>query len=162
MPRIALTNDRWGFASQCFVCEPANATGLQIPFFHDEEAQIVVAQFTLSAAFSGAPNYVHGGISLAILDEAMAWATIAVAGKFAVTKTTTTTFERPIRIGMAHTVEARVTEQGALLLLTEATILDAKNRVCALASAEFVPLDLRQATAAIGEVGDSHSGFVRP
>ena len=36
-----LTNDRWGYESNCFVCEARNASGLQIPF-HLEDADDVV------------------------------------------------------------------------------------------------------------------------
>lgn len=30
-----LHNEDWGFDSNCFVCEPRNDGGLQIPFHHD-------------------------------------------------------------------------------------------------------------------------------
>ncbi len=74
-----LENARWGFESNCFVCEPRNDAGLRIPFFHDEASATVTATFTLDDRFSGAPSYLHGGVLLAVLDEAMAWATIALA-----------------------------------------------------------------------------------
>ena len=91
MALVALTNDRWGFRSKCFVCEPANPTGLRIPFFHDDAGGLVRADFTL----------------------------------------------------------------------TEARILDGKDRVCAQADATFVPLDAAQAAAAVGTtVGGPDSAFV--
>ena len=161
MTREPLTNDRWGFASQCFVCEAKNPTGLRIPFFHDTEAGLVVADFTLTEAFSGAPNYVHGGVVLAILDEAMAWATIALLAKFAVTTRTTTTFARPIRVGAEHRVEASVTDNDEGAIATEARIFDVQGRLCATANATFAALDLRQATSAIGStVTGADASFV--
>ena len=48
----ALTNDQWGFASHCFVCEPTNEAGLRIPFFHDEATDRVTADVTLDDRFS--------------------------------------------------------------------------------------------------------------
>lgn len=42
----ALTNERWGFESNCFVCEPRNDTGLRIPFFHDAASGTVTAMPT--------------------------------------------------------------------------------------------------------------------
>jgi len=45
----------------------------------------VFAEFELDADYSGAPTLVHGGVTLALLDEAMSWATIALGGKFAYT-----------------------------------------------------------------------------
>ena len=99
MALTRLHNEDWGFASNCFVCEPRNDGGLRIPFHHDSDRDVVVASFTLDDTFSGAPSYVHGGVSLAVLDEAQAWATIAVAGRFAVTTETTTRFLRPVLVG---------------------------------------------------------------
>lgn len=151
MSTIELDNAQWGFESSCFVCERTNERGLRIAFAHDPQADAVVADFTLDAAFSGAPSYVHGGIVLAVLDEAMAWATIAVAHKFAMTRETTTRFDRPVRIDRPHRVEAHVVAVADDLLHTEATIRDAKARLCATAQASFVPLGDAQAARAIGE-----------
>jgi acyl-coenzyme A thioesterase PaaI-like protein len=74
---IAIHNEDWGFESNCFVCEPKNGHGLRIPFFHDTDTDVVFADFELGRDFSGAPSLVHGGLLLAVLDEAMAWACIA-------------------------------------------------------------------------------------
>ena len=73
----------------------------------------MVATFSLGDRFSGAPSYVHGGVTLAVLDEAMAWAAIAIGGKFAVTAETTTRFLRPVLVGKTYRVEARLTSQTA-------------------------------------------------
>ncbi len=157
-----LENARWGFESNCFVCERRNDAGLRIPFEHDEEADSVRASFTLDDRFSGAPTYVHGGVVLAVLDEAMSWATIAVGGVFAVTSETSTRFLRPVRVGRDHTVEARVDEAADDRLATSATILDAKGRVCAEAQATFVPLGPAQAVDAIGaELTEDDARYVR-
>ena len=99
-----LTNAGWGFETNCFVCEPSNPLGLRVQYFHDEEAEVVSAEFTLGVEHSGAPHYVHGGVLLAILDEAMAWAAIAIGGRFAVVQSTATTFDRPVRIDEPHRV----------------------------------------------------------
>src|SRR5262249_52972511 len=94
-----LTNDAWGVPANCFVCGPRNGAGLRIRFHHDTVDEVVVADFVLDERFSGAPRFVHGGVVLAVLDEAMAWATIALVRRFAVTVETTTRFERPVKIG---------------------------------------------------------------
>ena len=44
MARIRLHNDDLGYESNCFVCEASNEAGLRIPFFHDTEREMVVAQ----------------------------------------------------------------------------------------------------------------------
>ena len=162
----ALTNDRWGFASNCFVCEAGNDAGLRIPFFHNEDTATVTATFELDDRFSGAPSYVHGGLQLAVLDEAMAWATIAVAGRWAVTGETTTRFSHPVRVGRTYTVTARITSEitdDATTLTAAATITDAKDRPCAEASATFVVLGEAQAVEATGAaLTNGDNTFVRP
>jgi uncharacterized protein (TIGR00369 family) len=147
---VRLHNETWGFDSNCFVCEPKNQLGLRIPFHHDQERDIVVAEFTLDKTFSGAPTLVHGGVTLAILDEAQSWATIAVAKKFAVTGETTSRFHRPVRLDKPYRVEARVDEHGSEKLRTSATILDHKDRACVESEATFIVLSEAEAAEAIG------------
>jgi uncharacterized protein (TIGR00369 family) len=159
-----LTNARWGFTSSCFVCEASNPAGLRLPFFHDETAGEVVAEFTLGARFSGAPNYLHGGIVLSVLDEAMAWAAIAIAGQWAVTRETSTRFERPVRVDRPHRVRARIepSSTAGSDLAASAEILDGRDRICATARASFTPLGAAQALDAIGEAIDpAHRSFLR-
>lgn len=159
-----LSNERWGIETNCFVCEPRNEAGLRIPFFHDEAAGTVSATFTLDNRFSGAPAYVHGGVLLAVLDEAMAWAAIAVAHRWAVTGETTTRFEHPVRVGREYAVTARIADALAdsSTLAAAAVITDAKDRVCATASATFVVLgDAQAADAAGADVSALGPEFVR-
>jgi uncharacterized protein (TIGR00369 family) len=150
-----LHNEDWGFETNCFVCEPRNAGGLRIPFHHDDDLAAVVATFSLDATFSGAPSYVHGGVSLAVLDEAQAWATIALGGKLAVTAETTTRFERPVLVGETYRVEARLTDQDDARITTEGQILDQKGRACAISAATFVVLGAAQAVEATGATADA-------
>lgn len=134
----ALTNDDWGFTSNCFVCEARNDAGLRIPFFHDTESDVVFAEFELDQRFSGAPTWAHGGVSFAICDEAMAWAAIAIHGKWAVTRTSSASFERPIVIGERYRCEARVGDHDDERVATSATIRSARSgRACVTTTAEM-------------------------
>ncbi|CAN5567842.1 hypothetical protein BH20ACT2_BH20ACT2_13070 [soil metagenome] len=150
MARIRLHNETWGFDSNCFVCEPKNPMGMALPFFHDDQADTVVADFTLGAEFSGAPSYVHGGVTLAVLDEAQAWATIALAGKFAVTTETTTRFKRPVLVGEPYSVTARITDQTADVITTSAEVRNAAGERCADTTAVFTVLSAATAVDALG------------
>jgi acyl-coenzyme A thioesterase PaaI-like protein len=162
VPIEPLDASRFGFDSRCFVCEPANPRGLQIPFFHDTDAEVVFATFELPAEFSGAPTLVHGGVTLALVDEAMSWATIALGEKFAYTGETSARFEWPVRLGRPYRVEARLVDRAARRMTTEAVVLDGKGRSCVTASATMVVLDLGQAAAAIGtEVTGDDATFTR-
>lgn len=161
MARSRLHNETWGFDSNCFVCEPRNARGLQIPFFHDDEAGTVVADFTLDDTFSGAPTFVHGGVTLAVLDEAQAWATIAVGGKFAVTAETSTRFRQPVVVDGAYEVVARITEQTERRIATAAEVRSADGTLCAETTATFVVLSPAKAVEALGgDHADRHGDYL--
>ncbi|WP_436793789.1 PaaI family thioesterase [Actinospongicola halichondriae] len=159
--KTRLTNEQWGFSSNCFVCEPANGAGLRIPFFHDHERDIVTAEFELTDAFSGAPSYVHGGVSLAVLDEVQAWATIAVAGKFAVTTRTSAEFLRPVRVGKTYTLEGEVVSVDGDTIATVGRILDPRGEVRVQSEATFLVLSAAIAADAIGEVSGDDTAFLR-
>lgn len=161
MPVHALDDLSFGFATGCFVCDPKNERGLRIPFFHDDEAHLVTADFTLDEDFSGAPRFVHGGLVLTLLDEAMAWATIAIAEQFAVVKESTTTFRRPVKVGEPHRVEAQITGQAGKDIDASARVLDAKGRRCAQANGRFVVLSERMARAAIGADLGANTRYLR-
>ena len=162
MTRERLSNERWGFSSNCFVCEPTNAVGLRQPFFHDTEADLVVADVELGTAHSGAPSYVHGGVQLALLDEAMAWAAIAVAKRFAVTASFTSTFHHPLKIDRRYRLEASIDERTDTTLTASARISDDQGRLRTSASATLVVLSPAQAVDAGAELGSSTDGFTRP
>lgn len=145
-----LENSRWGFESNCFVCEEKNTAGLGLEFFADADEGAVVADFSLDQRFSGAPSYVHGGVVLAVLDEAMAWATIALAGSFAVTKETTTRFRAPVHVDGSYRVRAEVEQDDGKQLQCRAEVTDGDGVLCATASATFVALGPAQALDALG------------
>jgi acyl-coenzyme A thioesterase PaaI-like protein len=162
VPVEPLVAGRFGFASECFVCNPGNERGLRVPFFHDTDADVVFTEFTLDEHFSGAPTYVHGGATLALLDEAMAWAAIAIGGKFAVTHETSARFDWPVRVGRPYRLEARIAGRDEKRMRAGAVVLDGKGRRCVTAESTMVVLDLDQAADASGVVieGDD-TRFVR-
>jgi acyl-coenzyme A thioesterase PaaI-like protein len=162
VPVERLENSRWGFGSSCFVCEPSNARGMQVPFSHDTDGGVVFAEFTLGAEFSGAPTYVHGGATLALIDEGMSWATIALSEKFAFTRATQATFDWPVRVDRPYRLEVRVVDEDERRIVTEAVVLDAKRRPCVTARAEMAVLSSAQAVDALGfEPGADEARYLR-
>ncbi len=157
-----LHNTAFGFPSECFACDPDNPVGLRLSFVHDDEADVVTADFTLGPAYSGAPRFVHGGLLLAILDEAMAWAAIALAERFAVVQSTATTFDRPVRIDEPHRVEASVSDRTDTAVTARASVADAGGRICAEARARLVVMSSAAAGAAIGPVTGADIRYLRP
>jgi acyl-coenzyme A thioesterase PaaI-like protein len=157
-----LSGERFGFDTRCFVCDGENVRGMQVPFYEDTDAQLVFADFTLDEHFSGAPTLVHGGATLALIDEGMSWATIAIGGKFAFTRETSASFDWPIRLGRPYRLEVRLTERDERRMITEAQVLDAKGRACVSARAVMSILDIGQAADAIGtEIEGGNTRYVR-
>ena len=151
---MRLHNNDWDYETNCFVCEPTNGAGLQIPFFHDRAGERVVADFSLGDAFSGAPTMIHGGISLAVLDEAMAWACIAVGQRWAMTTETISRFERPIMVDRPYRVEASIVDQQDAVIRTRAAITfehKGETKQCATADASFTVLGEAHVTRLTGD-----------
>lgn len=98
----------FGFATNCFVCQPTNAAGLRLTYVHDDERNVAVAQHTFGTEHSGAPSLVHGGVIAAVCDDAMAWAAIATTGQFALTAETRLTYLLPVPIDQELTITGRL------------------------------------------------------
>ena len=156
-----LTNDDWGLASSCFVCEARNDAGLQLELWADDEAGEVWTEFSLDAVFSGAPTLVHGGISLAILDEVQAWAVIALAGSWAVTVETSARFPKPVRIDTTYRAVGTVVEHDGDRLVTAGRIETPKGLVCVTSSAVFQAVGEAQAVRFSGaEVSPENARYL--
>ncbi|WP_018680532.1 PaaI family thioesterase [Actinokineospora enzanensis] len=123
--------------TDCFVCSASNEHGLRIPFTYDDEAELVTAEMTFGIEHSGAPTYVHGGLSLAVLNESMAWAVVATTRGFAITIAMNSEFHRPLRIGTTYRVEARVTGSEPNLRHAEATLRNPSEDPCVTTTATF-------------------------
>ncbi|MFN2606798.1 MAG: PaaI family thioesterase [Acidimicrobiales bacterium] len=157
----ALENAAFGFPTACFVCDPDNSSGLRLTFTHDDETAVVASEFTLGPGYSGAPRFVHGGLVLAILDEAMAWAAIAVAGRFALSRTSKAGFRRPVLVGVPHRVEATVDEADDDAVRARARVLNPAGKRCAEASGRLVVLTAEAARSAIGADVGASSHYLR-
>ena len=149
MPRKPLTNT-FGFGSLCFVCDQDNAGGMRQQFFLDDGLSRVVADFTPAAEHSGAPNYTHGGASMAVLDDAMAWAVIALKERFGITRKCEVDFIRPVMIGATHDVQAWVESFEDRALVARAEMRNADGKLCVASKATYIVMTLDEAQNAIG------------
>lgn len=123
----------------CFGCSTANHRGLGLVFQRGEG--VVEAQATLDHSFAGYDGLVHGGIVSTLLDEAMGWAILELAGRFAVTRSLTVDFRRPVWIDRPLTVRAHMAgEQADGALRVEAGIVDVRGRLLASAVGIWVPV----------------------
>jgi uncharacterized protein (TIGR00369 family) len=119
-------------------------------FFYDDDLERVVGEFTPTPDHSGAPNYAHGGASMAVLDDAMAWAIIAVRQRFGLSHRVEVDFLRPVLIGWSYSVEAWVESLEGRSLYARGEIRDHKGRVCVSARGKYTVMTLEEAEEAIG------------
>ena len=155
-----LTNDRWDYESNCFVCEPTNPVGLQIPFSLTDDRHAVTAEFNLGSQHSSAPALVHSGVCLAILNEAQQWAVVAIAARWALTRSTECTFDGGVLIDHRHLVSARVTDIGHKLVHTEASILDEGGVELARSHSSFTIVGIIDFDQHGHGLDPSHSGLL--
>ena len=125
---------------KCFGCGQQNPIGLKLRF--RTEGESVRAEFTPSGVHEGYPGYLHGGITCALLDEAMGWAAYNLSsGALAVTARVQIKFRRPLLIGESLTVAASITRKSTRHLWTKATIKRRDGKVAAEATAIMVISD---------------------
>lgn len=161
MARTLLDNEAWDFGTNCFVCEPRNTRGLGVPFYLDGEAGRVVAGFTPETHHSGAPAFAHGGVSMALVDEGMAWAVIAIARRFGITRKAETTFVRPVKVGEPHAVSCWIESQEGHDLVARGEITDSRGKTCVAVRAEFYVMTKEEAAVALGAQSQQASGYTR-
>ena len=125
---------------KCFGCGQQNPMGLKLRF--RTEGEKVIAEFTPCAVHEGYPGYLHGGITCALLDEAMGWAAYHLSsGALAVTARVQIKFRRPLLIGEPLTVTASITRRSTRHLWTEATVKRKDGKPAAEATAIMVVSD---------------------
>ena len=59
--------------SACYVCGPKNSVGLHVPFTRDGERG-ARGEYVARAEHCGWPGMLHGGVTFALMDEALAYA----------------------------------------------------------------------------------------
>ena len=104
----------------CYVCGPQNPLGLQVKFVPDGEKG-TRAEYTARAEHCGWPGLLHGGISFALMDEALAYA-LYMQGLYGVTAKVETRFRAPIAVGSELIVRAWTLEQRRNLVDARAEI----------------------------------------
>jgi len=119
----------------CFACGPENPIGLHLQFELDGDG--VVSRTTLKAESQGWKDVAHGGIVMALLDEAMAHAA-GFAGHRGMTASVNVRFRKPVPIGAPIELRGKVMWQRRNVLGLEASVLDANGVTLAHADGHFV------------------------
>jgi acyl-coenzyme A thioesterase PaaI-like protein len=119
----------------CFACGPTNPIGMHVHF--DRDGDDVVSRLSLAPVYQGWRGIAHGGIVMALLDEAMAHAA-GFAGHRGVTAAVNVRFRKPVPLEAPIEVRGRVTWQRRNVLGVQGWILDAGGDVLARAEGSFV------------------------
>lgn len=92
----------------CFVCGSSNPNGIGLNWFSDN-LNTIYSEFRLDKSQQGPPGFAHGGVSAAILDEAMGAAVWRSGFNVAVVNLEIT-YKQPLPLGPMLKLEARFTE----------------------------------------------------
>jgi len=104
----------------CYVCGHANPIGMRVRFVRDGE-QGSRAQYVSRIEHDGWPGVLHGGVTFALMDEAVAYA-LFFQGIRGVTARVETSFKRPIRTGTALLVRAWMLDRKRKLITAKAEV----------------------------------------
>lgn len=121
----------------CFACGPSNPIGMHLHFDRATDAEGVLARVTLAPHYQGWRGIAHGGIVMALLDEAMAHAA-GFAGHRGVTATVNVRFRKPVPLEQPIVVRGRVTWQRRNVLGVEGNVFDGNGTLLAHAEGSFV------------------------
>jgi len=131
------TNDVPFDDGNCFACGPDNPIGMHVHFERAQDSDGVRARCTLGPQYQGWRGIAHGGIVMALLDEAMAHAA-GFAGHRGVTAAVNVRFRRPVPLEEPIEVRGRVAWQRHRVLGVEAAVFDAAENLLAQADGRFV------------------------
>lgn len=121
---------------RCFACGPENEIGLRLRFERIDDDG-VRARTALRSDFQGWQGIAHGGVALALLDEAMAHAAGA-AGHRGVTASMNARFRKPVPLGAPLEIEGRVKWMRRNVLELHASVCDENGTVLVEAEGRFV------------------------
>lgn len=119
----------------CFACGPENPIGLHLEF--EAHGDGVRSRTTLKPESQGWKAVAHGGIVMALLDEAMAHAA-GRAGHRGMTASVNVRFRKPVPIGEPIELRGNVLWQRRNVLGLEAEVIDANGTTLAHADGHFV------------------------
>jgi uncharacterized protein (TIGR00369 family) len=120
----------------CFACGPENPIGMHLHFDRASD-EGVRADVTLASSYQGWRGIAHGGIVMALLDEAMAHAA-GFAGHRGVTASVNVRFRKPVPLEEPIEVKGRVAWKRRNVLGVEARVYDATGSLLVQGEGTFV------------------------
>jgi len=123
-------------ANSCFVCGPANSSGLKVEFQMQED--VCCAEFTPGVDQMGYDNVTHGGILFSLLDDVMAnW--LWLQGEACFTARAEVRYRKQVAVGTPILLEGRMIKRKGPLAVMQGSILRASDGVLLVeANASFM------------------------
>ena len=143
----------------CFACGPANAAGLQMKLYADQES--VVSRLVVPDHLRGWSDLVHGGVISTILDEIMSWGAIHLLKRIILTKSMGVEFLKPVRIGEPLRAVGRIIENQKNQAVMEGLLYTEPDRLSARSRGEFALLKPKVALR-MGIVGEDEIKNILP
>lgn len=135
-PIIAPGGDECGHYNG-YASSQNNALGLKAEYFYDLKHGGAAFKWYSRAAFESYPSVIHGGVTFALLDEALGHAVYAQCKTFGLTIKTNTRWHRVLKSGVQITGRAKVTKRFWRLLTVEGLIFNEKGKLAADCKAFF-------------------------
>ena len=128
----------------CFACGTENPAGLRA-YFYEMEDGALTALFTPREEHQSYPGRVHGGISAALLDEAMGRAIMVREPEiWGVTMTIQLKYRKPVPLGVPLRVIARVTKNTSRAFEAAGELLLPDGSVAVTAGGKFIKLPMEK------------------
>jgi len=135
-------------SSMCFVCGMSNTAGLRAKFYNclsPAGEPVLLGIIKPLDEHQSYPNRMHGGVSAAILDEAVGRALwVTSPGIWGVTMELTTRYRRPVPLDVPLYIECKITKVTHRGFDGEGRIFTATEPACVTASARYMILPVEQ------------------
>ena len=134
----------------CVICGQEHPTGMRLHFAVDAAGS--ESAWTVQERFAGFHGVLHGGLVLAVMDDAMWYAIYAQSG-VTLTAEATVRYRRRVEVGQAITIRGRVQEHRGRLWTCTAEVLAAGEggEVLAIAEGKFISVPPRDYAAVVGD-----------
>jgi uncharacterized protein (TIGR00369 family) len=119
----------------CIICGRENEVGLGLAYWAGDGSSR--AEWEVAPQFCGIPGYLHGGLILALLDDAM-WYAAYGDGGFTMTAEATVRYRAPVRAGQRVGIAGRVVSHTGRLWRLAAELREADGAVLATAEGKFL------------------------
>jgi acyl-coenzyme A thioesterase PaaI-like protein len=161
-PKVSELQKHFAWA-RCFVCGPAHEHGKGLGLIFEETEDGAMTRFRLDSGYHSYPGVLHGGVSSAILDETIAYASMFKYRLLPFTRSLQLFYRRNVRPGKEYRCVARITEHRADGFKGEGSIEDMNGLRHLTASGDFVYPTLSMAKRMMPDVDvEPMREFFRP